>query len=108
MRIGPLKHRLAIQGQTETNTRGSVTRAWATVATRWGSVEPLAGREFMENMQAKGDTTHRVRIRWYDGLTSENRISWTVNGTERIFNIGSVLSIREKDREHVLMCKEVV
>jgi len=75
VRIGPLSRRIAIQRATEArDAAGGVTRTWATIATVWGKVEPLRGRELIEAQGVKSEATHKITIRWYDGLTAKDRL----------------------------------
>ena len=110
MQAGKLRHRIRIQQKTEArSTTGQVTNAgWALVAKRWGSITPLRGREFMEAQQISSDVTHRVRMRYYRGLTSDHRLKVILDGTDRTFHISQVLNRDERDREHEIMAKEAV
>jgi len=46
VRIGKLRHRIALQSiTTAKNAFGEDIPTWATYSTVWGSVEPLTGRE---------------------------------------------------------------
>lgn len=73
--IGQLRHRVQIQAPTDTRDAfGGNTRTWATIATVWGSVEPLEGDELTEAQQVNARATVRIRIRAYPGLTSKHRI----------------------------------
>lgn len=102
---GKLRHRLTVEEFTETpRADGGIDEAWADVGSRWASIEPLSGREFMEAQQLNGDVSHRVRLRWYDGLTPQHRLKF---GT-RVFNIVSVLNTQERNIVTEVMCKEVV
>lgn len=70
---GKLRHRLQIQRAVETNVDGDVTRAWTTLDTRWGSVEPLTGKELYEAQQVQPRAAFKVMIRYYDGLLTSDR-----------------------------------
>ena len=103
IRAGELTHRLEIQQATETqNDHGETVETWATVAERWGSVEPLSGRELMEAQQVRPEITHRVRLRYYEGLTSSHRFK---HGT-RVYHIQSLLDMGLRGVEHVTHCIE--
>jgi SPP1 family predicted phage head-tail adaptor len=104
MRAGRLRHRVQIQAATDTRASdGSLTRTWATVATRWASVEPLNGRELYYAQQVQPLVSVQVTMRYYDGLTPAHRLYWD----SRAFEIASVTSTNERGREHVVMCTEV-
>jgi len=75
MRAGRLRHRLQIQSLAYArNNEGGNTPTWSTVATVWGSIEPLSGRELTEAQQVNTRASVRIRMRKYAGLTTEHRI----------------------------------
>lgn len=75
MNAGRLHHQLTIQAATETrDAHGQAVRTWAAVATVWGRVEPLRGRELFQAQQAEARVDTRITIRRYAGLTSHHRI----------------------------------
>jgi SPP1 family predicted phage head-tail adaptor len=88
IRSGDLRHVLEIQSPSEAqNAFGEVVPTWATVTTRRGSVDPLAGRELETARQTWPDVTHKILIRYYTGLTTRHRIKWNA----RRFGIKAVL-----------------
>ena len=54
--------------------------------------------------QMQADVTHRVRFRYVAGVTAKMRVLYGA----RIFNVLSVINPEERNREIVLMCKELV
>lgn len=106
MEPGILRHEIDIQAHTETPADdGTVARSWANVATDWrAAVIPLRGKEYFEARQVKDTTTHRIRIRYYDGLTPKHRIIHD----SRTFNIETVINVDELDHEMDVMCQEVL
>lgn len=106
MRAGKLRHRLEIQSQAQTqdSITGEVTGGWSTVATRWGSVEPLNGREYVQSQQVQAEVTHRITMRHFDGLTVQHRIKWG----NRLFDINHVADFESRGIRHELMCRESV
>lgn len=105
MRAGQLRHRLKLQEATETRDgHGGITRDWETYTVRWGSVEPLRGRELFAAQQVNAEITHRVRLRHCGDLTTSHRL---VLGTCNL-NILSILNPEERNRELEVMCKEAV
>ena len=94
---GRLRHRLTIQRATEVkNSSGEIIQTWATIATRWGAVEPLTGREQWLAQQANAIATHRVTIRYYSGLTEKDRFLY---GT-RVLNIDTI-DVPDEIQEHM-------
>lgn len=104
MRSGPLRHRIEIQAPTESRDSsggGSVT--YATVATRYGAVEPFTSRERLIAGQMGTRVSLRVRLRWYEGLTTRHRLK---HGT-RTFGIVGVIQPDERKIEHLCDVVEV-
>lgn len=104
---GALRHRLTIQAENPTADGGGGQGAdpWAdpvTVATVWGRVEPLKGRERMQAMQLRGQVSHRVTIRHRPGITAQMRVLFD----GRAFNIRAVVNVEERNRILELLCEE--
>lgn len=104
IRAGQLRHRVAIQTLTETVTAGGdITEAWATSATRWAKVEPLDGSEKYEAGAQQQRLTHKVTMRFYDGLSADHRLLYD----SRVLNIAEPpTNTEERDRMTVAMCVE--
>ena len=100
---GELNHRIDIQSVTDTpDEQGANVQTWATVKTRWAKVEPLSGRELYNAQQVKSDVTHKICIRYYEGLTANMRFKWG----DRIFNISSLINPDSQRVEHECLCRE--
>lgn len=107
MDIGKLRHRLKIynKGTITRNGTGEEIPAYdALVATVWGAVEPLSGREFLEATQVQADVTFRIRIRYRNDLRPEMRV---VEGSHT-YQIEAVLDQFGERKELHLMCHEVL
>lgn len=103
MRSGPLRHRITLQNRTSSKDEfGQLVETWADLATVWGSVEPISGRELLSAQQTLGEVTHRIRTRYCAGITAATRILF--NG--RIFDIESVINDKEKNAHIEIMAKE--
>ena len=76
---------------------------WAKVADAWASIEPLAGREYWNAQQVQSVVTHRIKILYRAGITSDMRIQ---HG-ERYFNIASVVDPEERHVELEILATEV-
>jgi SPP1 family predicted phage head-tail adaptor len=75
MRAGLLRHRVQVQSPTGTQDEyGQAVLGWTTLGARWASVEPLMGREMWQAQQVQADTTHKVTLRYFDGLTPRYRL----------------------------------
>lgn len=101
---GRLRERITVQQATETrNAIGETTQSWVTYAERWASVDGISAREFLTSGQQQTEITHRVRMRYLDGLNSTMRVLWR----DRILEIASCLEHANRS-EHELLCTERV
>ena len=104
IRAGLLRHQLELQRKTRSrNASGGWTKTSTTIATVWGSMEPVSGNELVEAKKQGWDVTHKARIRHYEGLTPE----WRIVFDSRDFEIVSVLNIEERGIVDEIMCKEL-
>jgi len=99
---GLMRERVTIQAPTERqNQFGEATVTWSDVATVWASVQGLSAREYLAAQQVGSIITHKIRIRFFAGLTHSYRIIWR----GRIMEIASVLE-RETRTVHEILAKE--
>lgn len=99
---GRLRERVTIQQATETrNALGETVQSWATYGERWASVDGLSSREVLLQGQQQTEISHRVRMRYVDGMTNMMRLSWR----GRILEITSLLEHNNRS-EHELLCTE--
>jgi SPP1 family predicted phage head-tail adaptor len=104
LKSGVMDKKATIETPTEsTNAIGEPTFTWSTFATRFIALQPLSGNEQLIAMANEGSVTHRVRMRYTDGLKPKMRI--VVGG--RTFEIMSALE-RGRREEHELMVSEVM
>jgi SPP1 family predicted phage head-tail adaptor len=103
MNPGKLNKRILLQRCVETEDGfGGGATSWVDVAYAWASIEPLEGREYYQAQQINSAITHKVRIRYRDGITPDMRFVY--NG--RTFHIDSVVNEREERRFLVIRCQE--
>lgn len=101
---GRLRERVTVQSATETrNNLGESVQTWSTFAERWASVEGLSGREVLLSGQQQTEVTHRVRMRYVEGMTQRMRLFWR----GRVLEITSLLEHNNRT-EHELLCTEDV
>lgn len=104
MRAARLRHRVTIQQPvTAANAYGERITTWSTVATVWGAVEPLRGREFFDAEQVQAEISHRVVLRYRAGLNSTMRLLHL----GRVLHIVTIIDVDERHRELQLMCREM-
>lgn len=125
MKFGKMRHRVTIQKLTRTDDgAGGYTETWEDIATVWAAVEPLSGREYYLAQQTQAEVSHKVTMRygqWYDEyfltpFSSAQEGETVVKPQMRIvydgrpfsFDIQSVIDVKERHRELVVLCKEVV
>lgn len=111
VRSGALRQRAEIQKvTTAANATGEQIATWALESRRWASIEPLSGRELFYAQQVTPTATHRIRMRYFAGLTTARRIRFVASptATARVFGIGSVLNKDERNREYELLCTEAL
>lgn len=101
---GKLRERVTIERATESrNALGETVLKWETFAERWASVEGVSSREFLQAGQQQIDMSHRVRLRYVDGLTQNMRFAWR----GRKLEIVSLLEHGNRS-EHEALCQEQV
>lgn len=88
----------------EQNAYLEAPQQWETIATRWIRVEPLQGRELINAQQLQLAVSHRLNLRWVDGMTSRCRV---VIG-DRQFNLGSVVDLNDLREEAECMGQEKI
>lgn len=104
IRSGELRERVTVQVSAESrNNLGETTLTWSDLTSRWASVEGVSAREFLLNGQQDVSITHRVRMRYVDGLTQNMRLVWR----GRILEPVSLLEHNNRS-EHELICSERV
>lgn len=105
MRAGTLRKRVELQTPTERrNEYGEPEFIWNTSATRWVGIESVDGRESFENNKVGGMVTHKITMRYESGVTPKMRFLFG----SRVFNIGSVINMNERNKELLCLCKEAV
>ena len=106
MRSGQLRHTVQIQSATLADDGlGSPTETWSTVTggTVRAEIWSLRGEERMAGERLEARVTHRVRLRYFPGLTAAHRLVFGA----RTFRIRYVNDVNQRGREHLLDCEEV-
>ena len=105
MRTGQKRHRITLQTPSVTrDSHGAAVKSWADRATLWANVEPLTGKETADAAGVEAMATHRLTMRYFNGITPD----WRVIFTTRVLSIESVIDVGERKRETQLMCLEEV
>lgn len=99
---GKLRERVTIQRASESrNALGETVLTWTTFAERWAQVEGVSARESLEAGQSQIEVSHRVRLRYVNGLTQNMRFMWR----GRKLEITSLLEHNNRS-EHEALCQE--
>lgn len=69
----------------------------------WANIAPTTGREYQEAQKIRAETTYKVKLRYFPGITSELRILYR----NSVYTIESVLELNHAKREVHLICAEV-
>ncbi len=99
---GKLRDRVTIQRASESrNALGETVLTWTDYTERWASVDGVSSREALAAGQSQVEMSHRVRLRYVNGLTQSMRIMWQ----GRKLEIVSLLEHGHRS-EHELLCQE--
>ncbi len=105
MSAGSRRTYLTIQHSTATKDGlGADVRNWSEFAKVWAQVSPIKGNETFSGSQFKSEVTHKVKIRFLEGLTTRMRI--LLNG--RVLSIEGITNLYEKNRELEILASENV
>lgn len=103
MRAGSLTERVAVEEPLTTqDDTGEEITTWSPVASVWGAVEPLTGREKLQAGQVGATMDTRFRIRWTPAMERINA-KWRLTHDEVIYNIVSVAQVGMARREIEIM-----
>jgi SPP1 family predicted phage head-tail adaptor len=72
-------------------------------ATVWAAVEPLSGRELYTAQQKVSEVTHRITIRWMEGVKARQNVWFN----DRQFQIEAVENPEERNIVLYLLCIEL-
>jgi SPP1 family predicted phage head-tail adaptor len=108
MRAGTLRKRILIQTQSGTiDTVGGQELVWSDVATVWGSIETLSGRELAIAQAINAELTHKITVRYRPELADPKVVaSLRAVYQGRIFNIQYSDNVDERNREVSLIAAE--
>lgn len=94
MKAGPLDRRVTIQRYTETRDEfNEPIMTWADLATVSARVVQQSGREFLSADQTQAERRVLFRLRWIDGVTVLDRVSYT----GRLHNIQDVKELGRRE-----------
>jgi len=106
---GNYDKRMTLQTATETSTHGTMTKAWATLATMDCSLWPLSGVQYFTAQQVHARVTHIART-WYrsDITRPAPKMKMVLSEESRTFEIESVIDVDEAHEEFEFRLVETV
>lgn len=105
MIAGRLRKRVELQSNTPVaNAIGEHVPGWATVATVWAGITPVSGSERFRNNMESAEVSHKIKIRYYAGLTPAMRIKLG----SRLFDIQSIINLQERNADMEILALEQV
>lgn len=110
MRAGSLNHRLVLESPAPTReSDGGMVEAYTTVATVWGSLDGVNGRETFDSGKIVSEATHKAYIRFRTDIKPTWRVSVS-EGTPAVvrrFAVVAVINARDGRKDLQLMLKEM-
>lgn len=108
IRAGELNKQVTLLRGTETTgTHNAPKYTFSAVAYMRAKVEPLAGRELLQALQAQAETTYRITIRYRADITTMDRLQFSDIGQTRTLEILSIANKDCRNESLELSCKEV-
>lgn len=106
---GKMRHRITFQQYDGTldeygDVRDDRDENWDDVRTVWAAIDPVSGREFYAAEQSQSEVTHKIRCRYFSGLTTAMRILHQ----GRKYRIISVIDWELRHESFLIMAKELV
>ena len=102
---GELRHRITIQKLNNSqNEYGEVSELQEDILNVRAGIYPISGKEFFAAETVNSEISHKVKIRYIEGIMPNMRIKFN----NRIFSIESVINFQERNIELQLLCKELI
>lgn len=104
-RAGQRRHSVALQSPTRTPTSTGVTETWATYATVWASVAPVAASQVQRSVSNTIQTpiSHLVEIDYRSDVSTTHRV---LLGGTRALHIQGWQNVDERNKTLTLACEE--
>jgi SPP1 family predicted phage head-tail adaptor len=101
-----LQHQVYLQDLTRTPREGGgAVETWEdSSGPIWAAVEPLAGSEALRGLQVAATVTHRITIRYREGVTPVKRVRFGA----RYFDVKRAIDTEERHERIELLAEEVV
>jgi SPP1 family predicted phage head-tail adaptor len=106
MRTGRLRHRIKVEINKPVDSDfGEQVDDWKSERTVWGGIESLTGNQVISGQREIGEVTHKVVLRYYAGLTTDNH---RITHKGRAFTIVHINNRGGRNADMELLCKESV
>lgn len=106
MRIGRMDRRIVIETPTVSNTKGSISQSWATLATVWAGVIDRAGTESPDGDEIVAVRTLTFRVRYRTDVTEKMRIRYPSGGSN-YYDIASVHQVGRREALDIMARAQV-
>lgn len=111
MNIGSLRHRISLYyiSETEEINGADTYRNLTLITNLWAKIEALSGLTRFDTKQVGEEITHKITIRFYNGLSAQNWLKYNdpSMGTQRNFQIINIRNHDERNQYLELLVKEV-
>jgi len=106
MRAGLRRHKLMFEKKvSSTDDAGQPSEEYVPVASLYGHVKPLTGREAIETGRQVSEVSHLINTRYSAEVTAKGR--FREESTGRVFNLAKApMNVGERNRELVCDCIE--
>ena len=107
MQPGKLRHLGALQSRQNeaVGLDGQVAPGFADLANVYFAIDNKGGTETDNHDKTNAIGKMRIRIRWYDGVTTEMRLKWVYQSETRYYNIVAITPDRTHERWMCLDCE---
>lgn len=103
MQAGRLRHRVSIMTPaTSADDWHEASQTFTTLAPAWAEILPLAGQEALEAQKLQSEITHKIRLRFIEGVTPACQVIFG----DRTFEVKSALNWGECNKDLMIMAKE--
>ncbi len=108
MSAGKLDRRLTIQRRVTTlDSYGQQSTGWTNIATVWGNVKPVGGREKMRSGALESTLTHTVMVRYRtDLMPAIEADAWRILYGSRVLQITKAMDRDDARRYIIFDCIE--
>ncbi len=95
--------------RNELDPAAGVDEGWTRVGHAYFVSQPMTGREYSQAQQMQATVTHKMESEYLAGMTPRHRLTAgeDANNPDRIFNVASVVNVKEKNRKLEWMVEEV-